>query len=44
MKWRDLMNIKETKFEVEARGILPVSDWRTSISSFCNLSEWTSVQ
>ena len=27
MKWRDLMNIKETKFEVEKGSILLMSDW-----------------
>ena len=41
MKWRDLMSIKETKFEVENRCILLMSDWCTSISSFCKLSELT---
>ena len=37
VKWRDLMNIKETKFEVEYHSILLMSDWWTSISSFCKL-------
>ena len=44
MKWRDLMNIKETKFEMEAGRILLMSDWCTPMSSFCKLSELTSVQ
>ena len=34
MKWRDLMNIKETKFEVEKGSILLMSDWCTSISIY----------
>ena len=44
VKWRDLMNIKETKFEVEKSSILLMSDWGTSISSFCKLSQLTSTQ
>ena len=37
MKLRDLMKIKETKFEVENRSILLMSDWCTSISSFLHV-------
>ena len=31
---------KETKFEVEKSGILLISDWWTSIGSFCKLSKF----
>ena len=35
---------QKTKFEVENSSILLMSDWWTSISSFCKLSELTSAQ